>query len=121
MNSVGNQNNVGVSRDLKYACLSRRSGIDGRVLPCAHIAAPILFETVKTRPMIGKLSRSAAANPNTASGDACHVVVNAKSDWRRRTRTSIIPFSLLCEGSNLQRSHLLRFEVLQRRKWVERT
>jgi hypothetical protein len=33
-------------------------------IPYAHIAAPIRLETVNTRPIIGRPSRRAAANPN---------------------------------------------------------
>lgn len=32
-------------------------------VPCAHIAAPILFEMVNMRPTIGKPSSKAAVNP----------------------------------------------------------
>lgn len=43
-------------------------------LPCAHIAAPIWFETVNTNPTKGMPSNSAAANPNADGKSRCKMM-----------------------------------------------
>lgn len=77
--------------------------------PCAHIAAPILLEMLKTRPMIGMLSRSAAAKPNARE---CNVMIRACCLVMQSKPTSIVPPSLCYENSDLISSHFLRCEVL---------
>ena len=47
-------------------------------VPCAHMAAPILFETVNASPMSGMPSSNAAAKPNTGDEHVSHPSVKSK-------------------------------------------
>lgn len=59
------------------------------------MAAPTRLETVNTRPMIGRPSRSAAANPNTSK----QLMRSVEKEPERPT--SVIPFAFFHKYGDL--------------------
>lgn len=63
---------------------------EGRDVPCAHMAAPILFEILNTSPIKGILSISAAINPNTSWGRGWIIQYWLQEKKEGRKRTAIL-------------------------------